>query len=219
MKKLAIIHTTPVTINSLKKLVNQHIPECEIINFLDDSILPQLIKNEGDISTVEDRVKQYIIYAEKAGADVILSACSSIGDIFTEFKAEIGVPVLRIDEPMIESAVEQADNLGVAATLKTTLKPTINLIRNKAESKNKLIEIESRVADSAYQKLIEGKEKEHDQILAEVLEKLLGNNDLVVLAQASMARAVKRLPEKKQDKFLTSPESGIKKVKTLLQNS
>ena len=46
MKKVAVIHTTPVTIPTLKKLLTDNRrpdeEEIEVINFLDDSMLPEI---------------------------------------------------------------------------------------------------------------------------------------------------------------------------------
>jgi len=84
VSKIALIHTTSVTVDSLKKLIKKQKSEIEIINIVDDSILPQLISNNADITQVEDRVKYYIETAVKQGADLVLSACSSIGEIFEQ---------------------------------------------------------------------------------------------------------------------------------------
>ena len=47
MDKLAIIHTTAVTIEPLGALAAEMLPGWQVINFLDDSILPQLRESGG----------------------------------------------------------------------------------------------------------------------------------------------------------------------------
>ena len=42
MHKLAIIHTTPATVEPLKALAAEIVPGVNVVNFVDDSILPQL---------------------------------------------------------------------------------------------------------------------------------------------------------------------------------
>jgi len=42
MNKIALLHTTPVTVAPLNKLIEERIPGVEIYNFVDDSILPML---------------------------------------------------------------------------------------------------------------------------------------------------------------------------------
>lgn len=147
----------------------------------------------------------------------MLSSCSSIGEIFDRENKNYEIPVLRIDSAMAEKAVANAEKIGVAATLETTLKPSIELIQKKAAARNKKIEIKTVLADSAYQKLMEGREDEHDKLLAEKLKELAAKVDIVLLAQASMARAVNVLPAEIRDKFLTSPQLGIAKAAAKLK--
>jgi aspartate/glutamate racemase len=216
-KILAIIHTTPLTVEPLKKLAGDFLPSYDVINFVDDSILPQLGKNGGMLEEVEERLIQYARYAEQAGASIILNACSSVGEIVTNANEHVKVPVVRIDETMAEEAINHGKRIGVIATLSTTLKPTVKLIKEKADECNKKVEIQAVLAEEAYQHLISGDTERHDAILAEALTKLASEADIVVLAQASMARVVTKLPLKQQDMFLTSPELGMERVKKIIE--
>ncbi len=216
--RLAIIHTTPVTISMLKDLAAEFIPEVTVVNLLDDSILPQLIQNDGDIAVVRDRWFTYAKIAEGLGADVILSACSSVGELADELNGKLSVPVLRIDEAMIERAVALGNVIGVAATLSTTLRPTINLVKIKAKKAGKAIKVEPVLVDEAYKLLMQGDGEGHDRVLAQKLNELVQKVDVVVLAQASMARALDRFPENMKDKFLTSPRLGMMKVRDVLRS-
>ncbi|MBM7582345.1 Asp/Glu/hydantoin racemase [Caldicoprobacter guelmensis] len=216
-KKLAIIHTTPVTIEPLKNLASELIPEVKVINLLDDSILPQLIENGGNVAEVRERWFTYAKIAESLGADVILNACSSVGELADELNGKLSVPVIRIDEAMTERAVTLGSVIGVVATLSTTLKPTINLIRVKAEKAGKRVTVEPVLVDEAYKLLMQGDGEGHDRVLAKRLNDLAQKVDVVVLAQASMARVLDRLPDEIKDKFLTSPRLGIIKVRDILR--
>jgi aspartate/glutamate racemase len=215
--KLAIIHTTPVTVDSLKALAHELLPDVEVMNWVDDSILPQLAANGGQIDEIEDRFLQYARIAEKAGAACILSACSSIGELVARVRPQLNVPIIRIDDAMAEFAVSSAETVGVAATLETTLQPTQRLISDKAELLDKKVKIESVVAKSAYQKLIAGDKEGHDVELAEVLRELAAKTDLVVLAQASMARVISQFVPEEQEQFLSSPRLGMLRVKEVME--
>lgn len=216
-KKLAIIHTTPATIASLGEMVSAAVPGIDIINFLDDSILPRLRTNGGNIEEVKDRVVQYGKFAEQSGADLILSACSSIGELAEAIQAEVSVPVVRIDEAMAEEAVRRGKRIGVVATISTTLNPTISLLKKKAKELGKDIELIPLLAEEAYLELHRGNAHEHDRILAEQLMNLEKQVDIIVLAQASMSRAKQSLPDTvDKNKILTSPPHAIKKIKQTL---
>jgi len=210
--KLGIIHTTPATIESLKALAEEMIPGVQVFNILDDSILPQLAQNGGDISEIESRFITYGHAAFQAGADVILSACSSIGELVAPLRREIPIPVVRIDEAMIDEAVRTAEIIGVAATLATTLGPTCRFLETKAAQAGKMIRIEPLLAAEAYRLLMAGDKEGHDEVLVRALSELSQKVDLVVLAQASMARVLPKLPEDARSKFLTSPRLGMGQV-------
>src|SRR5688572_19868918 len=124
MPVLAIIHTSPATLEPLKALAAELLPGWDVNNFVDDSILPQLARNGGDVSEVEDRLIHYAQFAEQVGAAAILEACSSVGEVVAKMRESVSVPIIRIDEAMAEEAVRRGQRIGVAATLPTTLNPT-----------------------------------------------------------------------------------------------
>lgn len=219
MPKLAIIHTTPATVEPLKALANEIMSDVTVINFVDDSILPQLRDNGGDTNAVSNRLVHYAMFAEEVGADVILEACSSVGEVVSEMQAAVAVPVIRIDEAMAEQAVARGARVGVAATLATTLRPTLRLLQQKAEQANRVVEFTPCLIDSAYQKLMAGDPDGHDQDIVSALSELAAKTDVVVLAQASMARVVPTLPEYQRAHFLTSPHLGLQRVKAALDET
>ena len=216
MPKLAILHTTPVTVEPLKALAAELLPGAEVVNFVDDSVLPQLAANGGDVQEVEPRLVQYGRFAEEVGADIILSACSSVGAVAAAVQRAVHIPVVRIDEAMAEAAVRRGSSIGVAATLQTTLAPTLALLQAKAEESGKEVKLEPICVTAAYERLIKGDRAGHDAVLAEALTNLAQGVDVVVLAQASMARVLDSLPAALQDKFLTSPRLGMERVRDVL---
>jgi hypothetical protein len=68
----AIIHTIPAIVEPMKALTADLLPGSELVNFVDDSILPQLGENGGNLAEVEERLIHYARFAEQVGADVIL---------------------------------------------------------------------------------------------------------------------------------------------------
>src|SRR3982751_420245 len=108
MVKLAIIHTTTATVEPLKALAAEILSDCDVVNFVDDSILPQLAANGGNLAEVAGRIVQYARFAEEVGADIILEACSSVGEVVDLARREVQIPIVRIDEAMAELAVSRA---------------------------------------------------------------------------------------------------------------
>lgn len=212
MPKLAIIHTTPATVESLKALAAETIPGVEVVNFVDDSILPQLAANGGNVAEVEERLLTYARFAKAVGAEVVLEACSSVGELVAAMQKAAALPVVRIDDAMAEEAVRRGQQIGVAATLATTLEPTTRLLRAKAAKAGGQVEIRPRLVEGAYARLMAGDRAGHDALLVDALTQLAGETDVVVLAQASMARVLPQLPAEIRDHFLVSPPLAMARV-------
>ena len=63
---------------------------------------------------------------------------------------------------------------------------------------------------------MEKRPEEHDRIVLEGVRDLAERCDVVVFAQGSMARLKDSLEKDLKDKVLTSPESGVRKVREVL---
>jgi Asp/Glu/hydantoin racemase len=216
MAKLAILHTTLATTTSLPTLAAEILPGVSLHHFVDDTILPQLLRNGGNLSEVEDRVVQYAHFAQEAGVNALLCACSSIGEIMPVAQQYIRIPCLRIDEPMAEIAVEHATSIGVAATLETTLGPTSRLIVQKAKEADKDIVIFEKLIEGAYQLLTSGDSTAHDELLLEGLADLARRTEVIVLAQASMARVLTKLQVSEAARCMSSPRLGLENVRKIM---
>lgn len=132
----------------------------------------------------------YLESAELGGADYILVTCSSIGPAVDAAAPLIGVPVLRVDQPMADRAVRTGRRIGVVATLRTTLEPTADLIARRAALAGRTVEVVPRLCEGAFEALMHGDTAEHDRRVAAALQELAAQVEVVVLAQASMARVL-----------------------------
>ena len=218
-QKFTILHTTTATVDSLKALAAEILPGWVVVNFVDDSILPQLADNGGDMAEVAERLCAYARFAEQIGSRAILSACSSVGELVPQLQRQVSIPVVRIDEAMAEEAIRRGARLGVAATLATTLGPTVRLLERKAAEAGTAVQLQARLVDGAYQRLMTGDRAGHDDLLAAALTELARSVEAVVLAQASMARVVSTLPESEQARFLSSPRLGMQRLRQVLESS
>ena len=82
-RQIAILHTSLIFIQRerlLFELLNELLPEVQITNIVDDSLLKQVMDNAGIITPdVMQRMCLYALAAQSLGVDAILSACSSLG--------------------------------------------------------------------------------------------------------------------------------------------
>jgi Asp/Glu/hydantoin racemase len=110
---------------------------------------------------------------------------------------------------MSAEAVARGPRIGVLATVPTTLRPTVNLIERQAKEQGREAVVEAVVVEGAFAALQAGNGAEHDRLVLAALEDLLARSDVVVLAQASMARLIGALAAPPRVPILTSPLSGL----------
>ena len=120
------------------------------------------------------------------------------------------------DEPLAEKAVTMGARVGVAATLRTTLNPTLELLRETAIRLNQQVELVPALAEGAFEAVLAGNVAKHDELLLATLSDLMKRVDVVVLAQASMARVAALLPAEGGPPVLSSPELAMSQLKKIL---
>jgi glutamate racemase len=198
----------------MNQLFVKEFPEITIRNILDDSLVKEVIANGNVISHgVVRRVCSYVVSAELSGADLVVITCSTISVIARVAERLVGIPVMRIDEPMAEFAVKRGNRIKVLATISSTVTPSVQLIEEKSRQKGKELVLDSSLFEMARQFLNEGNPEEHDRVLREEIENVLKKFDLVVLAQASMARVLDTLDAEKRNNVLTSPALAVEYIK------
>ena len=216
IKTLGLVHTSATLVPVFQKLCADYLPGVNVFNIVDDSLIKDVIAKNELTSNTARRVVNYVGSAEAAGADLIMVTCSSIGSAVEASADLTGVPVLRVDQPMADIAVQTGSKIGVIATLPTTLEPTSDLVRRRALVAGKEIELTSRLCEGAFEALMSGDAEKHDKMVAKALIELSAEVDVIVLAQASMARVVDTLPEAdKNVPILSSPGLAIQHIADL----
>jgi Asp/Glu/hydantoin racemase len=213
--KLAFIHTSHVLIPLFAGLAAKLIPEVEVFHLTDASLIRNTISAGQLTKATTRRLVNMVGSAHDGGAAAVMVTCSSIGPGVAVARMLFDFPVLRVDEPMAREAVEMGKRIGVAATLRTTLDPTLELIRQTAAHQNRNVEITPSLAEGAFEAVLAGNTEKHDSLLIQALRDLRRKVDVVVLAQASMARVVPQL-ESSGAPILSSPELAVRNARDVM---
>lgn len=218
-KTLGLIHTSATLVPVFQALTDRYLADkkLKIFNISDDSLIKNTIERGMLTPDTSRRVINYVASAEEAGADYILVTCSSIGPAVEMAARLTKIPVLRVDQPMADHALQMGKRIGVVATLPTTLEPTSDLVRRRAVVAGKEIELTARLCEGAFDALMGGKPEVHDEMVAAALKDLAHQVDVILLAQASMARVVSHLAEEdKKVPIISSPELAVRYLANLL---
>ena len=215
--KVFAVHTALAMAEPITSLFKEHLPEVKLNHIVDDSLIQEVIASNAVTPSVAKRLINCFYMAVDAGADIIFNTCSSVGEIAQMARKFIPIPLLKIDDAMAGKAVEEADRIGVLATLPTTLGPTVALLKTMAAKRNKAIEVVEGLAEGAFQAVMSGDREKHDNLILKASEAVAAKVDLIVLAQGSMARMESRLAEVTGKTVLSSPLSGVLAVKEYIK--
>jgi Asp/Glu/hydantoin racemase len=206
-RKLTFIHTVASLEPMFANLAQERLDDWDIASIIDESMLARTIaKGQVDQETV-GQLAGHVRAAKDGGSNAIVVTCSTLGELVDRLAARTATPIYRIDRGMAEKAISQASTIGVLATLPTTLRPTTRLLRSTADRMGRRCKFVPRLTPDAFACLRAGDPDVHDALVRRDYEVLSGEVDLVVLAQASMARALQNTSLHKP--YLTSPELGM----------
>lgn len=218
MKTVVAVYTGQGLADPLKAVFQELLPDCRLVNIIDDSLIGDVVRAGHVPPGVARRLIQYFHHGEELGADVILNTCSSVGEVAEDARKLIGVPIVKIDEAMAAQAAAAYDRIGVLATLPSTLEPTLRLVRRQAELAGREVTLVNGLAAGAFDALVGGRPEEHDRLLLETAKRVADEADVLVLAQGSMARMEKALSEATGKPVLSSPRLGVQAVKAALED-
>lgn len=187
-KKLGIIHAALITSRAVQKYIDEIIPEVEVLHWVDDTIQTCNFACEPGVIPKKNYAKfvQAALSQQEYGVDLILLACSTFNRAVEFARPMIDTPLLQIDRPMMDLAVQSGRRIGLLATVPTTVPASERLLRLAAHEAGKNIEVEVRLCSEAFQVLKAGNPEKHNQMLLEEIDQLSGRTDAIVMAQVSM---------------------------------
>jgi hypothetical protein len=210
---IGVLHTAPGLCAVITNELRLAGLALDPIHLVDEGLL-RMAARSGTTPELVDRLATQCGYLVASGAAGVLVSCSSLGTAVAELRPHVGFRLFRIDEPMAKQAIAVGGRVGVAATIVSTLAPTVALLEATAAASGTRIEVIPQLCNGAFDALREGRLDEHDRHVEAVLESLAASCDVIVLAQASMRRVLEaRGPSYLAElPVLSSPTSGVRQL-------
>lgn len=198
-KKLGIIHAALITTRAVQKYLDELIPEVEVVHYVDDTIQNTNFASPPGVIPAGNYAKfvQAALSQQEYGVDLILLACSTFNRAVEYARPMIRTPLLQIDRPMMDLAVQQGTRIGLLATVPTTVPSSERLLRLAAGDAGKTVRIETRLCSEAFAALKAGQPEMHNEMLLAEIDRISGDVDAIVLAQLSMSALEPRLTSTK----------------------
>jgi hypothetical protein len=206
--RLAFLHTAPSNVETFRQLVEAIDPSVAGSHAVIEDVLARAVETGSVTDAMRLETENAIRALADDGATVVVCTCSTIGGV-AEATTLPGVHVMRIDRPMAEQAVASGRRIVVAATLPSTLQPTIGLIRQVADRVGREVDIAESLCRDAWSHFERGDRLAYAQAITDSVTRACTPADIVVLAQASMAPAAE-LIRQRGIPALASPELGVR---------
>jgi aspartate/glutamate racemase len=186
--RIIFLHTVLGVTDLFTGLIRRHLPaETDVLHIVDETIIAAVRAAGGPTPDVERRLIEHA-QAAASGAAALQLTCSTVSPCAVAVGAAVPIPVFTIDGPMAGQAVRRYRRLGVLATNRATLTPTLRTLREAARSARRTLSLKACECDAAYRAFLKGDRATHDRIVLGEAARLARGVDAVVLAQASMAR-------------------------------
>lgn len=217
MKRIACIHTVYSVIDSFTRQLREGIPGDYKIHTLYDDFLATDPADTGKFSSINhQRLRLDMQACALTGADVIVVSCSTLSPSVRLLRGEFNVPVVAIDDGMVQDAVACGRRIGLLATANSTVKPSASALRAAAEAAGKEIDLQILCNEAAINALKAGDQATHDRLVLEMADQLQPC-DVIVLAQASMAHMEEAVAAHTGLPAFSSPRRCVAQVRSILE--
>jgi len=184
----------------------QYLPGVHLINIGNEAVQINFMEAHqvGEPVPPPANIEAFVRYARDlhglSSVDAILITCSTMNRSLPAIQqalADINIPIVAIDQPMMQQAVDHGGTTLVIATHGPTVKSTQALLSETAEETGKSIQFVGVTVEEAWHRLSAGDVSGHNQILSDVIRAHTkkGNISSVVLAQLSMSVLLLSYPD------------------------
>ncbi len=215
-KRVGVVHTFLYSVEDIKAQFKKQLPEVEMINIIDDSLLEEALANKGVTPGLISRLCDYYTNLQELGCVCALNQCSSVAEASEIAAKLLSIPVVKIDAPMARQAVQLGRKIAVIATAISTVAPSSRLVERMAQEAGKDVTVNRCFVEGAYDFLLKtGDRAKHNEMVVAKVREAAETNEVIVLAQGSMYHLMPLLQDIKVP-VLTSLESGVAQIRGVL---
>ena len=216
---LVLVHTIPGLVGDFARWCAEELPGVRTLHVLDEPMLERIKLRGHDADEDDEHLLGHVQVAEAIAAAALLVTCSTVSRAVARVRDRAAMPLFAIDDAMAGEAVRLGERIGLLATARTTLEPSRELLEAAAARAGRPVEVRSRLVEDALPALLAGDPATHDRLLAAAIRDAAADADVIVLAQATMARVLPALAEDPVSvPVLASPQLALADIRTALEH-
>jgi Asp/Glu/hydantoin racemase len=215
--RIVLIHATSVAVDPVREAFGRLWPEARTVNLLEDSLSQDRVSAELD-AAFQERFDRLADYAVSIGADGILFTCSAFGPLIETIAGRLPIPVLKPNEAMFEAALNAGQRIGMIATFAPAAATMEAEFEEDARRLRPDARLALRIVPAAMDALRRGDADTHNALVSTEAHQLEGI-DALMLAHFSTARALEACRARVAIPVLSSPETAVWKLRSLIDNN
>ncbi|MBV8283896.1 MAG: hypothetical protein JO175_04545 [Candidatus Eremiobacteraeota bacterium] len=216
-RTVGLVHAVLPALGPMRDTLARRMPDVRVINLLDEGLLTEAERLGGLVPETIDRMASVIELLREAKVDAVLLTCTAYSPAVPEMQRRFpGLPIVAVDQMMVDKAVATGRKIGVLATVKAGLDQQVEMLNAAAQRAGVTIEIVPSFHPEAMDALRRGDRDAHDRILLDALPALLERVDVALLAQVSMSPLTAKLPPNLPKPVLSSPELAADRLSEIL---
>ena len=226
-KRLGLINGSAWTLLWSNYFGRVYAPGAHLVNVGNEAVQLNFMQayKDGQPTPPQSNIDAFVRYArdlaELAAVDAIMITCSTMNRAYPAVQEAVDVPVVPIDRPMMERAVNHGGRVLVIATHGPTVNSTQQLLQETAEELGGTVTFSGLTIEDAWYKLAVGDVQGHNDALATAIRTHSQAEEIgcVVLAQLSMSVFLLSHPDPVAEfgvPVFTSGQCGFEAMRTLL---
>jgi aspartate/glutamate racemase len=226
-KRLGLINGSAWTLLWSNYFGRVYAPGAHLVNVGNEAVQLNFMQahKDGKPTPPQSNIDTFVGYArdlvELADVDAIMITCSTMNRAYPAVQKAVSVPVVPIDRPMMERAVNHGGRVLVIATHGPTVNSTQQLLRETAAALGRTVTFSGLTIEDAWHKLAVGDVQGHNDALATAIRSDIQMEEIgcVVLAQLSMSVFLLSFPDPVAEfgvPVFTSGQCGFEYMRDLL---
>ena len=210
--RIALIHATRVAIAPVEAAARKLWPEAETVSILEEGLSVDRQREKELSPDLWRRILGLAEYAEAASADGILFTCSAFGQAIEDANEKSALPIMKPNEAMFDAAFAHGNRVAMIYTFGPAAGGMEEEFREAATARGSDAVLTSHFSDGALAAKQAGDDAAHDRLIAKTAAQI-GDADVILLAQFSMAGAAEAVRAVTDLPVLTSPEAAITEIR------
>lgn len=196
-RRIGFLHTTPSTIGMAAAFLEAALPGAVPVHFYDGAVKLDNFASPVGVTPKANLLRwaEYAARLERAGCEAIVSCCSLMPRATEYARSAVSVPLIQLDDYILDEAVRRFHTIGVITTTPYTRPYVEERLRFKASALGKTVELSFGGDPEALELFNRGRYAEHDAlVLADAAALASGGVECVVFGQIPfglMDRAIK----------------------------